>query len=73
MKTRMYIEIEFEIDFEYQAFERATLEYPGAQESVEINTIKPVDLPRDLKEYEDTILSNCLEEYRDSHRGRDER
>ena len=70
MKTTMYFEIEFEIDFDYQPYERSTLEYPGAEESIQINSIEPVDLQRELKEYEDTIRSNCLEDYKDSRRGR---
>ena len=68
MKTTTFIEIEVEIDFDYQPFEWATLEYPGCSESIEINEVKPVDLDKDIAFNTDAIYEHCLEDYRD--RGR---
>ena len=73
MKTTIWLEIEFEVDYDYQPFERATLEYPGCSESVEINEVKPVNIDKDLCKHAFSIADHCLEDYRDSHRGRDER
>ena len=70
MKTTIWLEVEFEVDFDYQPFERATLEYPGCDEGIEINEVKPVDLDRDIAFNTNEIREHCLEDYRDRHRSR---
>ena len=70
MKTTIWLEVEFQVDYDYQPYERATLEYPGCSESIEINEVKPVDLDKDLFKHAFAISDHCLEDYRDRHRSR---
>jgi len=71
-KCLVHLEVPFWIDYDYQPFERATLEYPGCSEGIELNDI---EIPDDLKEYiqekfTDQIVEECLEDYKDRNRGR---
>jgi len=71
-KCMVFLEIPFWVDYEHQPYERATLEYPGCQESISIND---VEIPDDLqeyiqKEYEEQIIEECWEDYKESHGGR---
>ena len=51
MKTSLILEIEIEVDYDFQPMERMTRHYPGCPEEVEINTlsISGIELPMELQ------------------------
>ena len=71
-KFLVHLEIPFYVDYEYQPFERATLEYPGSEAGI---ILEGVEIPDDLaeyieKEFTDKIMEEAFEDYNDQHRGR---
>lgn len=71
-KCLVFLETPYWIDYDHQPFERQTHNYPGCQESITINDVEIAD---DLKEYisekyEDQIIDECWEDYRENQRGR---
>ena len=72
MKTTLMLELEIEIDYDFQPMEKMTRHYPGCPAEVEINTllINGIELPMKLqssimKDFEYEINEWCWDDVRD--------
>jgi hypothetical protein len=78
MKTTISLEIECEVDFDYQPAERMTRHYPGCHEAVEINTLllneKEISMETFnimMEMYQGEIEQACWDEVRDQEQERE--